>query len=243
MTLMLRKGRYTVRLAIGPGDVETCQRLRGASFLPGAEGLDCDAFDPLCQHVMIEDWQTGHLVCCYRFMLLPDAAAVARSYAAQHYDLSALAAQNRPMMEMGRFCIAGGRLDADIIRMAWGALAQFVTQHEIEVLFGCSSFSGTDPAAYLDAFELLRRKYAAPSNLAPRPHAMDIVPFAPHEPFDRVAALAQLPPLLRSYLSMGGWVSDHAVVDHQLQTLHVFTALDVAAVPNARVKSLMAAAG
>ena len=32
-------------------------------------------------------------------------------------------------------------------------------------------------------------------------------------PADPRAALAAMPPLLRSYLGMGGWVSDHAVID------------------------------
>ena len=47
-------------------------------------------------------------------------------------------------------------------------------------------------------------------------------------------------PLLRTYLSMGGRVSDHAVVDSQLDTLHVFTGLDIAAIPAARAKLLRA---
>jgi putative hemolysin len=57
---------------------------------------------------------------------------------------------------------------------------------------------------------------------------------------DRRAALAALPPLLRTYLSMGGWVSDHAVVDRALDTLHVFTCVEVDRVPPARAASLRA---
>ena len=32
-----------------------------------------------------------------------------------------------------------------------------------------------------------------------------------------------LPPLLKFYLKLGGKVSDHAVIDRELDTLHVFT--------------------
>jgi putative hemolysin len=60
---------------------------------------------------------------------------------------------------------------------------------------------------------------------------------------DRRAALVALPPLLRTYLAMGGWVSDHAVVDRQLNTLHVFTCVEVDKVPAARAASLRAVAG
>jgi len=37
---------------------------------------------------------------------------------------------------------------------------------------------------------------------------------------------------------MGGWVSDHAVVDHEMHTLHVFTGLEIAAIPIVRAKAL-----
>ncbi|MFZ1348189.1 MAG: ornithine-acyl-ACP acyltransferase, partial [Tabrizicola sp.] len=60
---------------------------------------------------------------------------------------------------------------------------------------------------------------------------------------DRRAALSGLPPLLRTYLGMGGWVSDHAVVDWELDTLHVFTCVEVDRVPAARAASLRAVAG
>ena len=58
---------------------------------------------------------------------------------------------------------------------------------------------------------------------------------------DPRAAMAAMPPLLRSYLAMGGWVSDHAVVDAQLGTLHVFTGLEIRAIPPARARLLRAA--
>jgi len=44
--------------------------------------------------------------------------------------------------------------------------------------------------------------------------------------------------LLRSYLAMGGWVSDHAVIDAQMDTLHVLTAVEIATIPPARARIL-----
>ena len=51
-----------------------------------------------------------------------------------------------------------------------------------------------------------------------------------------------MPPLLRSYLAMGGRVSDHAVVDRDLDTLHVFTGLEIGVIPPARARLMRAAA-
>ena len=52
-----------------------------------------------------------------------------------------------------------------------------------------------------------------------------------------------MPPLLRSYLAMGGWVSDHAVVDPVLRTMHVFTGVEIGTIPPARQRLLRATAG
>jgi len=52
-----------------------------------------------------------------------------------------------------------------------------------------------------------------------------------------------MPPLLRTYLLMGGWVSDRAVFDRKLETMHVFTAVDINAIPKARKRLLRALVG
>jgi len=74
--------------------------------------------------------------------------------------------------------------------------------------------------------------------------APDVVRFVapPCKISDEKQAWASLPPLLRSYLAMGGWVSDHAVVDENMNSLHVFTGLDISAIPPARARLLRAVA-
>ena len=39
--------------------------------------------------------------------------------------------------------------------------------------------------------------------------------------YDRAKALAELPPLLKGYLRLGGFVGDGAVIDHQFNTTDV----------------------
>jgi putative hemolysin len=51
--------------------------------------------------------------------------------------------------------------------------------------------------------------------------------------------MLKMPPLLRAYLLMGGWVSDHAVIDYKLNTLHVFTGLEVRKIPHEKKRFLM----
>ncbi|MEO1331759.1 MAG: ornithine-acyl-ACP acyltransferase, partial [Pseudomonadota bacterium] len=58
---------------------------------------------------------------------------------------------------------------------------------------------------------------------------------------DPARAMRLMPPLLRGYLSLGGWVSDHAVIDPELNTLHVFTGVEVKRVPKSRARLLRSA--
>ena len=125
-------------------------------------------------------------------------------------------------------------------------MTAFVDAHGVQMLFGCSSFVGTRPDAYADAFAMLKDRHLAPRRWLPRVKAPQVFRFARAlrgRPADPHKAMAAMPPLLRSYLAMGGWVSDHAVVDPQLDTLHVFTGLEIGAIPAARKRALRLLAG
>ncbi|MFO1104542.1 MAG: GNAT family N-acyltransferase [Amaricoccus sp.] len=244
----LRRSRYRVRYAADATDIAAAQALRYAAFRGegDAAGRDSDAFDARALHLLIEERRGGRLVCCCRLLPLKDGAEIAGSYSAQFYDLSGLAAFPGPMLELGRFCIAADARDPDILRLAWGALNAYVERHGIALIFGCSSFEGTEAERYAAAFALLSERHLAPRRWRPKIKAPAVVRFARAvralRP-DPLAALRVMPPLLRSYLAMGGWVSDHAVVDRDLGTLHVFTGLEVGAVPAARARRLRALAG
>ncbi len=236
----LKKGRYTARSASGPADLAAAQRLRAFCF--GLQTpLDVDAYDDQCTHVLIEDTASGTLVCCYRLLTLR-GADLPQSYAAQFYELSALQSYEGLMMELGRFCVHPDWRDPDIQRLAWAAMTELVDARGVQLLFGCSSFAGTETAEYLDAFAMLRARHLAPKRWLPRVKAPDVFRFTArlrHKP-DLKKAMLRMPPLLRTYLMMGGWVSDHAVVDRQMNTLHVFTGLEIGAIPAARKRLLRA---
>lgn len=243
-TLSLSKGRFAARIAVTDSDIEAAQRLRARVFR-GVDGLDCEAFDDDCVHVLVEDQLDATLVCCFRMLHLSSGVLIARSYAAQFYDLSALEGFNGPLVEMGRFCIHPDHCDADILRVAWGAMTAYVDAEGVEMLFGCASFPGTSEAPYLDALALLRARHLAPDQWRPRVKADAVFPFAKRltgRP-DLKVAQATMPPLLRTYLMMGGWVSDHAVIDHDLGTMHVFTGVEIRAVPPARARLLRSMVG
>lgn len=247
--IRLSRSRYKARFAETEADIRTAQRLRYRTFIEGTgaeprpSGLDADRFDAICRHVLIEDRRTGDLVACFRLLPLKDGGEIGGSYAAQYYELSGLSAFPGRMVEMGRFCIAPGLADPDILRVAWAAMTAYVDAEGVDLLFGCSSFRGTEAGDYLDAFAMLKERHLAPTRWLPKVKAPDVFRFARRlrrKP-DAKRAMLTMPPLLRGYIAMGGWVSDHAVVDRDLGTLHVFTGLEIAAIPPARARLLRGA--
>ncbi|MEX0284529.1 MAG: GNAT family N-acetyltransferase [Paracoccaceae bacterium] len=239
----LTKGRYRARGTRAAEDIHAAQSLRTLAF--GTAGRDQDLFDDTCVHVLIEDVQTDTLVCCFRMLLLRDGGDIPACYSAQFYELSALKTYDGRMVEMGRFCIHPDWSDPDILRVAWGAMTVFVDQNDIGMLFGCSSFAGTETAEYLDAFAMLKHRHLAPKRWLPQVKAPNVFRFAQRlrrKP-DAKKAMLRMPPLLKTYLMMGGWVSDHAVVDDHMNTLHVFTGVEIGAIPPARKRLLRAVAG
>ncbi|MGR3724127.1 GNAT family N-acetyltransferase [Abyssibius alkaniclasticus] len=236
--------RYHARFAASGADIAAAQALRSLCFRGDASATDADGYDLRCAHVLVEDSRNNdRLVCTFRIQHFASGQDVAKSYSAQYYELSALAAYPGSLVEMGRFCVAPDMRDPDILRSAWRMMADYVEQNGIEMLFGCSSFKGAEAESHKDAFALLAARHIAPRRWLPRVKAPSVFRFARRlkriKP-DMGAALRAMPPLLRTYLVMGGWVSDHAVVDRDLNTMHVFTGLEIGQIPAARRARLRA---
>lgn len=233
--------RYRARFSSTPQDLARAQALRARRFRSGPAAQDGDAFDARALHLMVEETATGRLVCCCRLLPFADGSGIAASYSAQFYGLGGLARYPGRMLEIGRFCVEDGATDPAVLRVAWGALAAHVEATGVGLMFGCSSFAGTETGDYADAFALLKDRHLAPRRWLPRVKAPAVFRFARKLRLrtpDLKAAMRAMPPLLRTYLAMGGWVSDHAVIDRDLGTLHVFTGLEIGAVPPARARAL-----
>lgn len=240
---ILTRGCYRARVAQSEEDLRAAQRLRGLCFATNAP--DRDRFDAFCVHVLIEDLEAGTLVACFRLLMLGGGHELGRSYSAQFYELAALRGYSDRLAELGRFCSHPERSDPDILRVAWGAITRIVDQNRVGMLFGCSSFAGTDTDEYLDVFALLKQRHLAPECWLPQVKVPNVFRFGAqlrHKP-DVKQAMLRMPPLLKTYLAMGGWVSDHAVVDTRMNTLHVFTGVEIGAIPAARKRLLRAVAG
>lgn len=229
---------FEIRLAATAADLVRVQRLRYDVFIAelGGDGpmvdhaarLERDDFDPACDHLMLIDQRSGELAAVYRLMRDDQAAAFGRFYTDAEYDLAPLRASGRRLLELGRSCARADYRGGPAMMVLWNALAAYVLERGIEVLFGTASFHGTDPAALAAPLSLLYHDHLAEAGLRPRSRAFQSMDLMPAEALDRRAALLALPPLIRAYLRLGGRVGDGAFVDRAFNTVDVCMILDTA---------------
>ena len=234
--------KFDIELALNPVDIKEAQAFRCKAFgVVNESGLDKDEYDQKFNHIIIRDRRHRKVVGYFRYNCYSSGSRIQNGYSAAHYDLTALERFDKPVLEVGRVCTDPFANDPDILRLVWAYLAQFVEKRNIVFVFGCTSFEGTDYKKYIDCFAVLRARYLGPKNMLPSVKSQSVLKFAKkfRSEVNLKTAMMKMPPLLRAYLLMGGWVSDHAVIDNKLNTLHVFTGLEVSKIPPAKKRFLL----
>lgn len=226
-----------VRLAENHAECEAAQDLRYRVFYdemsaqPSAAmkrvRRDFDKFDGICDHLLVIDRDRASgasgVVGTYRFLRRSVAERQFGFYSADEYDLSPLASYPGEIMELGRSCVDAQYRSRAVMQLLWRGIAQYIDTHKVELMFGCASFPGTDVESMANALSYLRRQHLAPAHMRPRAlaHRMVSMDRLPAGQINAEAALRELPPLLKGYLRLGGWVGEGAVVDHQFNTTDV----------------------
>ena len=233
----VRSGDLQIRLAETPEEIEASQRLRYQIFCvemtakPSpemvAQGREFDEFDPFCEHLLVIDKARGQgaerVVGTYRMMRRRAAARMGRFYTAGEYDIANLLANGGELLEVGRSCVHADYRTGTIMQLLWRGIAAYVFHYKIDLLFGCGSLPGIDPDELALPLSYLHHSHLAPPELRPRALPALYVPMdrlAP-EAIDRKQALRDLPPLIKGYLRLGGFVGDGAVVDPEFGTTDV----------------------
>lgn len=233
----IRSGTLQVRLAESDADLDAIQALRYRVFYdemgaqPTAEMArrrrDFDEFDRHCDHLIAIDHTQGEgpqsVVGTYRYIRRPAAAALGRFYSEAEYDIAPIIAFPGEILELGRSCVDARARNHATLQMMWRGNAAYVFHHKIDLMFGCASLPSTDPDEWAAELTYLYENHLAPPALRPRAIADRYVDMRRMEPdeLDSKRALANLPPLIKGYLRLGGFVGDGAVVDHQFNTTDV----------------------
>ncbi len=233
----LRAGHLGVRIATSSAEIDAVQSLRYRVFYeemgaePGAEARlarrDADAYDEVADHLLVVDHAIGPgpegVVGTYRLIREHAAAQLGRFYSESEYDISPILRFSGRTLELGRSCVTTAYRSGAVMQLLWRGIAAYVSLHHIEVMFGCASLPGIDPERLATELTYLYHNHLAPPALRPVALAgrrVEMRRMAP-ELIEAGKPPALLPPLIKGYLRLGGFVGDGAVIDRQFNTTDV----------------------
>ena len=222
--------RYRIEFGKSDANRLKAQKFRQKVFRNSENGLDEDQFDAISDHCLIFDKKNSdRLVLVFRSRTFTSMEDILCSYSAQHYDLSKLTDLPFKPMEIGRLCIDQQGSDPFLLLSAFNYLRSLVSSGRIDLIFGCTSFSGADNPRHLATLSSLEKTQLADSMFPIKEKSSSILKFKQKIIGSKKNKTAKnfLPPLLKFYLRLGGKVSDHAVIDRDLDTLHLFTYVDL----------------
>ncbi|MDK1472067.1 GNAT family N-acyltransferase [Streptomyces sp. 549] len=223
--------RYTVSLARSESEVRAAQRLRHDVFagelgalLTGPEpGLDTDAFDAYCDHLLVRESSTGQVVGTYR-LLPPERARVAgRLYAETEFDLTAHRDLHPDLVELGRSCVHPDHRDGAVIALMWAGIARYLTRTGHNWLAGCCSVPLADGGLLAQGVRArVAERHLAPAHLR-------VTPRTPWQSAQPAAdgPRTELPPLLRGYLRLGAKVCGEPAHDPEFGVADFYVLLSL----------------
>src|SRR5690349_20496821 len=203
------------------------------------ERRDFDKFDEVCDHLLVVD-RSVHtddgqplVVGTYRLMRDVDAARVGGFYTSGEFDISKMLDGNAGMrvLELGRSCVLKTyRNRTTTMQLLWKGLMAYVARFDIDLMFGCASFAGTDAEALALPLSFLHHYAEMPAEVkvSARPELYVPMDRIAKDAIDQKDGMRALPPLLKGYLRDGCKIGDGAVIDRQFGTIDVFIYVDIA---------------
>ncbi|WP_165780687.1 GNAT family N-acetyltransferase [Holospora curviuscula] len=224
---------FIVRVTTLPEEIMKAQRLRYTVYYKelmnaSPEGIDVDAFDEVCDHLVVEEVVSKRIVGTYRLISRETAQRCGAFYSQSEFNIQKLLNSKHNILELGRACVDRAYRSQGIIRLLWKGLADYIHRHNIRYLFGCGSFSGTIPEKYHHGFSYLHYAYMAPEYIRPEvlPANAALLEILAPEKIDITRAWNEIPALLRGYLQVGGWIGQGVFQDFGFSSLDVCVVVD-----------------
>jgi L-ornithine Nalpha-acyltransferase len=261
-----RLGPLEVRLSRDARELRQAQRLRFRVFYEEMSALanpmaallrrDIDRFDRLCDHLLVVDRDArspfgmvggSKVVGTYRLLRQQVAEEAFGFYTEGEFDIGPLIAAHRDQrfLELGRSCVLADYRDKRTLELLWRGIYAYIRRHGIDVMMGCASLEGTDPAALAQQLSFLHHYAPCPDGWQVRAKGERYVQMnmLPKSKLDARAALRSLPPLIKGYLRLGATFGEGAVIDHQFGTTDVFVLLRTSAISTRYLHHLESASG
>ncbi len=227
-----------IKITTDKSEIEEAQRLRFEVFnlemkkglqASYERGLDIDAFDPFCDHLIVRDLKSNEVVGTYRLLLGSQAKKKIGFYAEGEFAIEKIKNLDGEILELGRTCAHKDFRDRALVPLMWEAIAQYVKQHRVRYLFGCGSLYTTEAREVSECFSLLEKKYYAAEDFRVDPVtecrfdgiASDL------KIADEQAAFLKLPSLIKGYLRLGALVCGPPALDREFGTTDFLLLLDM----------------
>ncbi len=226
-----------LRLAETLDEVKAAQTLRYRIFYEGTAAKatgemaalkrDFDIFDDYCDHLLVFDRGLGDgpeaVIGTYRLMRREAAGRCGRFYTEDEYDIANLLNFPGDILELGRSCIAEKFRNGPTMQLLWRGVVEYVLAHDVGLLFGCASLPGVEPDRLALQLSFLYHHHLAPPALRTWALPERYVPMdrIPPEEIWASRAMQLLPPLLKGYLRVGGFIGEGAVIDYDFGTTDV----------------------
>ncbi|AWN14789.1 GNAT family N-acetyltransferase [Salinisphaera sp. LB1] len=195
----------------------------GARIEPGPAGLETDAMDEYCLHLIVREATTDRAVASTRILTHEAAIAAGRFYSATEFNIDRLLARPGRFLEIGRTCVDSAHRGGAAIAMLWNGLADLIRADDYDHLIGCASIDlrdGLDRAHAICRDLLGRQPVPAQHRVAPRRP----LPAASN----RLVRAVRMPPLIKAYLRLGARVGGPPCHDPDFGVADLFMHLDVA---------------
>ncbi len=226
---------YRLRLAASPEDLRAAQTLRFLVFnLELNEGLessystlrDEDPFDAICDHLLVENKETGEVVGTYRLQTGKVAARNRGFYSEQEFDFAPFRAVQDQIVELGRACVHVDHRSLPVIGLLWQGISDYARNAGARYLVGCSSLTSQDPSVGAAAYRDLSRDHLVEPAFRTSPRLEYVCPL------DSVAQNPpKIPKLLRAYLSFGAKICGAPAIDREFKTIDFLTLIDLNQLP------------
>jgi putative hemolysin len=239
-----------VRLAQSADDVQKAQRLRFEVFnLELGEGLaashalerDVDAFDEVCDHLLVQEVASGEVVGTYRLQTGAVAKVNIGYYSQREFDFAVYEPLRTEMVELGRACVHKAHRNFNLLHLLWRGIAQYALAHKARFLVGCSSLTSQDPREGVAVYEQLTRKFLVKPAWQTFPHPIYACVVAGgfdsggsgtgHTPDRPGSAIPAPTKLLRAYLAIGAKICGPPAIDREFGTIDFLTLLDLQTLP------------
>lgn len=218
--------KLIVKLADCSEEIEQAFRLRYQVFveeehiehLKNDSGIERDAYDDYCEHLIVRDEEKGLVVGVYRMLpgyRVPDKGI----YTCTEFDLTGFREQLPRALEIGRTCVHPDYRESKTMLLLWNGMLGYFGREEFTYLMGCASVRTEDPREMSMLYSYFKQKTYSIDRFR-------IAPLASHKveqlqavgDVDEKTAFAKLPPMIKGYLRLGSEIVPEPAYDPLFHT-------------------------